>query len=73
MVKTNKIKKRYITSLAYRSTQLFTITLGYTMSQMLNFYGKKNALQSSHLISNIMTNISDTHSVSSTMINSHHE
>jgi len=41
MVKTNKIKKRYITSLAYRSIQQFTITLGNTMSQMLNFYGKK--------------------------------
>jgi len=43
------------------------------MSQMLSFYGKKNALQSSQLISNIKTNISDTCSVSSTMVNSHHE
>jgi hypothetical protein len=44
MVKTNKIKKRYITSLAYRSIQHFTITLEYTMSQMLNFYAKKKCI-----------------------------
>jgi hypothetical protein len=67
MVKTNKINKKKDTLLH------FTITLGNTMSQMLSFMVKQNVLQFSQLISNIKTNISDTSSVSSTMVNSHHE